>query len=176
MLSTLIIVAAITTILIGAFWILFHGLFRSRVHAPTPEWVESLSPQRYRPMERLLSERDEDFVRSFPGVSDEVAKQFRSERRRIFRAYLRALSRDFSRVCAGLRAVVATADVDRSELAILVARQQVAFQLALVKTEFRLALHAAGIGTVDTAQLLACFDSLRGELRQISGVAVGAAA
>ena len=106
----------------------------------------------------------------------QAASQFRSERRRIFRAYLRALDRDFSRVCAGLRAVVATADEDRSDLAILVARQQFAFRMAVVKTEFRLAMHAAGIGAVDTAQLLSCFDSLRVELRQVTGVTVGAAA
>lgn len=176
MLSILIIVAVIAAISVGAFWMLFRGLATSRSEAPTPEWVESLSPQRYRPMERLLGGKDEDFVRSFSGVSPSVARQFRSERRRIFRSYLRALSRDFSRVCAGLRAVVATADEDRSELAILVARQQFAFQFALIKVEARLVLHAAGLGPVDTTQLLACFDSLRLELRQLTAVSAGAAA
>ena len=174
--SILIITAVIAAISVGAFWVLFRGLATSRSQAPTPEWVESLSPQRYRPMERLLGERDEEFVRSFPGVSRAVARQFRSERRRIFRTYLQSLSRDFSRVCAGLRAVVATAEEDRSDLAILVARQQFAFRFALVKVEVRLMMHAAGLGPVDTTQLLACFDSLRLELRQLTAVSAGAAA
>jgi hypothetical protein len=127
-------------------------------------------------MERLLAQRDFEFLQSFPGVSSTFARRFRSDRRRIFRGYLQSLDHDFARVCAGLRAVVATADEDRSDLAVLVARQQFAFRMAMAGVQFRLLLHAAGFGPVDTRQLIACFDSLRLELRQLTAVPAGAAA
>ena len=174
--TILTICAVIIAIAAGIFAILFRGLRTARTEAPTPEWVQSLSPRRYQPMERLLAQRDFDFLQSFPGVSPAFARSFRSDRRRIFRGYLQSLDRDFTRLCAGLRAVVATANEDRTDLALLVARQQFAFRMAMMKVECRLLLHAAGFGPVDSRQLLACFDSLRLELRHLTAAPAGAAA
>jgi hypothetical protein len=174
--TILTISAVIIAIAAGIFAILFRGLRTARTQAPTPEWVQNLSPRQYKPMERLLAQRDFEFLQSFSGVSPAFSRRFRSDRRRIFRGYLHSLDRDFARVCAGLRAVVATADEDRSDLAVLVARQQFAFRMAMVRVEFRLLLHAAGLGPVDTRQLIACFDSLRLELRHLTAAPAGAAA
>jgi hypothetical protein len=176
MLSIFIACAVIIIIAAGISAVLFRGLATARSEAPTPDWVQSLSARRYQPMERLLQDRDLRFLQSFPAVSPAFTRRFRAERRRIFRGYVRSLDRDFSRVCAGLRAIVATAEEDRSELAMLVARQQFAFRMAMFQVEFRLLLHAAGAGPVDTRKLIGCFDSLRIELRQLTPVGAAAAA
>jgi hypothetical protein len=176
MLTLLSICGLIFAVAIAIFVFLFRRLLSSHAQAPTPEWVRGLAPQQYRPMERLLTDADFRFLRSFPGTGERVARKLRSERRRIFRGYLRALDRDFGRVCAGLRCVVATAGEDRSELATLVMRQQVAFGVAMLRVELRLALHAAGLGAVDARQLLGCFDRLGAELRMLNAEPAASAA
>ena len=169
--SILTICGLIVVIATGIFAVLFRGLRAARAQAPTPEWVQRLTPERYYPMERLLAESEFEFLQAFPGVAPSFQRRFRADRRRIFRSYLHGLERDFGGVCAGLRAVVATAGVDRSDLAVLVARQQFAFRMAMIRVELRLLLHAAGIGRVDPRQLIACFDSLRLQLREFTPAA-----
>src|SRR5438552_11799505 len=57
-----------------------------------------LSLEKYRPMEPLLQEQDFRFLASQPGFSPQLGRRFRTERRRIFRGYLRHRRKDFGRV------------------------------------------------------------------------------
>jgi hypothetical protein len=160
-----IAIALIFAALAAIFGVFFRGLLARRSRRPpTLDWVRTVSVARYRPMERLLTEEDCRFVRAFPGAGEPLVRQLRSERRRIFRAYLRSMQRDFHGICAALRAMMVLAPADRSELATTVFKHQVAFQLAVARVEFGLVLHAAGVDGVDVSALFGCFDKLRLEL------------
>ncbi len=81
------------------FGLLFKRmLFRDRVPDFDPDWLENFSVSKYRPMERLLSEEYFEFLVSQEGYEPKIGKRLRSERRRIFRGYLRSIRRDFQRL------------------------------------------------------------------------------
>jgi len=112
---------------------------------------------RYRPMVRLLSDEDIEFV-----AGNKIAvRTLRSERRKLFRRYLACLTKDYARLLAGIRMVMVQSGVDRPDLANALAKNRVLFALAICRVEYRLALHAAGIGTVDISGLVDAFDTLR---------------
>jgi len=78
------------------------------------EWFEQFSSFRYLPMRRLLSAEEEEFwMRSTDG-SPARRDEFRSDRRRLFREYLRLISSDFGRLSQGVRLEVVHAAEDRS--------------------------------------------------------------
>ena len=56
------------------------------------DWIDDLSVERYRPMLRLLDERDIEFLRSQPGFTPRMAARLRAQRTQIFRGYLRNLA------------------------------------------------------------------------------------
>src|SRR5258706_5030871 len=66
----------------------------------------ALSPERYRPMARLLQEKDFHHLAAQSGFSADLGRRFRIERRRIFRNYLRILRRDFNRVALAFRILI----------------------------------------------------------------------
>ena len=47
----------------------------------TQEWLAELSPDRYRPMSRLLDNRDIRFLREQQGFRPEMEKRLRTQRR-----------------------------------------------------------------------------------------------
>jgi hypothetical protein len=131
----------------------------------TPEWVQSLSPDRYRVMATLLAPHDFEFLGSFPGADRAMVRRFRADRRRVFRLYLKSLRRDFGRTCFALRLVMVHAQRDRSELLLELTRQQVRFQLGVWAIQCQLALDSIGLGHVDVRRVVGAFDALRLELR-----------
>jgi hypothetical protein len=166
---SLLLIIGITLFLAfaGISWWLARGVWPgSRREPVTPEWLQEISAERYRPMGRLLSEEDYQFVRSHAKADAALWRKLRSERRRIFRVYLRSLQRDFDRVCSVLTAVVAHAPEDRSELNLMLTRQRLAFRLGVLRIHGVLFLHALGLpATVDARALVGCFDGLRLEMR-----------
>src|SRR5271166_3889725 len=66
-----------------------------------------ISLAHYEPMTRLLADEDFQFLAAQPGYRPEIGAKFRRERTRIFRMYLRELARDFHRLHAEARAMVA---------------------------------------------------------------------
>ena len=72
-----------------------------------------LSLEKYRPMERLLQEGDFRFLAAQPGFSPRLGRRFRTERRRIFRGYLRNLRMDFARLSLALRVLIVHSVEDR---------------------------------------------------------------
>jgi len=164
--TSLFAVSALGLLPIVAIALLWFRL-RSQVAISdvTPEWLDSFSMQRYRPMERLLAEEDFTFLRSLPGYRPEIEQRLRKERRVAFRRYLNRLVRDFHRLHAAARQAVAYSDVDQSHLVGVLVRQRARFAWLLVVTEARLACHAFGFKGVEVGGLVAALDGMGRELR-----------
>lgn len=140
----------------------------SRLLDFNPDWLRHFSVARYRPMERLLSEEDYEFLATQRGYDPSIGKRLRSERRRIFRGYLRSLKKDFGRLEAALRLFVVNAAEDRPDLAKALLKQRLAFTVGVLAVECRLILHGLGIGTVDVRTLLDSLDSMRTQIGQLA--------
>ena len=147
-------------------------LFRRLIAGPkslpvSVDWINDLSIARYRPMERLLDEEDFRFLASQPGFEKGMLRRIRSERRRVFRGYLASLSRDFSLVGAALRLMTMYSAQDRPDLAGILYKQQALFAVGMLAVQWRLLLHACGLGTVEVRGLVRAMESMRLELRQM---------
>jgi hypothetical protein len=126
--------------------------------------------EHYRPMERLLSDEDLVFLESQPGYRAEIGKRWKRERRRIFRMYLGELRRDFGRLHAEARRLAAHAEAGSDDLVWMLMRQRLTFLCATAQLEARLALAAAGLGTVDAAPLIALLEAMRVDLSRRSAL------
>ena len=124
-----------------------------------------LSLEKYRPMERLLQEDDFRFLAAQPGFSPQLGRRFRTERRRIFRSYLRNLRRDFSRLSSAFRILIVHSVEDRGDLAKSLMRMRVMFAFGMLAVEGRLLMHAAGMGAVNVSGLVASLDTMQAQMR-----------
>jgi hypothetical protein len=138
-------------------------------------WIGELSVERYRPMMRLLDERDLEFLRSQPGFTPRMAAQLRLERCQIFRGYLRGLETDFRRVCTAVKLLMLQAQHDRPDLASVLVRHQAAFVVGVILVRVRLFCYRRGICGVDVTGLVRTFEAMRLELRSLTPAAVTAA-
>jgi hypothetical protein len=129
-----------------------------------------LAGDRYRPMLRLLSDADLDFL---PAGSS-LRRALRVRRRGLFRAYLRCLTRDYARLLAGVRLAMVQSGVDRPDLTRALAKNRFLFAVAICRVEYRLALHAAGIGHVEIGGLVDALESLRSQVTVLTPVAQAA--
>ncbi len=90
-------------------------------------------------------------------------------RRDLFGGYLRCLTTWIGgRLLAGVREVMVQSGVDRPDLARALAKNRVLFATAICKVEFRLALHATGVGNVDISGLVDALEALRGQVNALS--------
>jgi hypothetical protein len=171
------VAAVVCLALVVALAFLFRRLIAGPKTLPVSvDWINELSAVRYRPMERLLSEEDERFLASQPGCDRKMVRRMRSERRRLFRGYLACLSTDFSRVGAALRLIMTHSSQDRPDLAGILYKQQALFAIGMLNVQWRLALHALGLGTVDVSGLVRAMEYMRLELRQMIPAESAAAA
>ena len=129
--------------------------------------IVQVGADRYRPMLRLLSDADLEFL---PAHS-RLRTTLRTQRRALFRAYLRCLTRDYGRLLAGVRYAMVQSGVDRPDLARALARNRMLFAIAICKVEYRLALHAAGIGHVEIGVLVEALEALRSQVSVLTPVA-----
>jgi hypothetical protein len=95
-----------------------------------------------------------------------VAK-LRTERCQVFRGYLRCLNADFQRVCVALKLLMLHSRFDRPDLASVLVRQQVMFEIGMVLVGLRLFLYRWGLCGVDVTSLVQIFDTTRLELRRL---------
>lgn len=153
----------------ASFGLFFVSRFRA-LRAATGRELPVDVAGRYHPMLRLLSEEDFEFVAGNP----RLLRSLRTERRRLFRRYLNCLTRDYGRLLEGIRLVMVQSRVDRPDLAHALAKNRVLFALAICRIEFRLALHALGIGTVDISGVVEAFDRLREHAAALASVPVPA--
>ena len=124
----------------------------------------SVALDRYRPMLRLLSNDDLAFV----AANSKMQRELRVRRRNLFRGYLDCLTRDYAHLLARVRLAMVNSGVDRPDLARALARNRVLFAIAICKVEFRLALHATGIGNVDISGLVEALETLRSQVSVLS--------
>jgi hypothetical protein len=157
----LIFIGALLLIVVGAagleFLMKMRSLRASHLNRASSLTADRYKPDRYKPMLRLLAHDDLAFI----PADGTLQKAFRAKRRELFRGYLRCLTRDYALLLAGVRAVMVQSGVDRPDLARTLAKNRVLFAIAMCKVEFRLILHAAGIGTVDISGLVEALETLR---------------
>ena len=132
---------------------------------------EALNPtdfslERYRPMERLLSDEEFVFLTRMPGYTAKLGAKWKRDRRRIFRLYLNELGCDFEALHRQVRQLVSQAGISSGSLVGLLLKQKIAFWRAMAAVDLRLTLDAAGIGAVDPRPLLQLVEGLRGELER----------
>lgn len=133
----------------------------------TAQWLSDLSPDRYRPMLRLLAEEDFQFLRVQSGFVPEMEARLRAQRAQIFASYLDCLDKDFQKVCLALKVLLLQSRYDRPDLASLLVRNQILFLINLQIIRVRLFLYRRGLSSVDVGSLVERFDSMRIELRTL---------
>jgi hypothetical protein len=99
---------------------------------------------RHHPMLRLLSDEDAELI-SDPALR----RQLRTQRRDLFREYLRSLTRDYGKLLAEVRLVMTQSGIDRPDLAKALVRNRALFVVALRRIDIRLGLYALGIGKTE---------------------------
>lgn len=112
-------------------------------------------------MMRLLDEADYRFVASQSGMTAASLRRLRSERRQIFRSYLRSLVADFHRLHMAARVVLVYSPQDRPDLAATLMKQRLYFTFAVLSVEAKLVLHSLGVGTVDVRHLIGSLETMR---------------
>ncbi|MBZ5582294.1 MAG: hypothetical protein LAQ30_08845 [Acidobacteriia bacterium] len=163
--------------LLAALFILVRKIVATQSDLPlNAEWIDELSIERYRPMVRLLDERDLEFLRSQPGFTPRMAARLRQQRSQIFRGYLRCLAGDFQRVCTAVKVLMLQSRRDRPDLASALVRSQAAFAAGMTLAYIRLFFYRWGVCGVDPGTLMRTFDVMRLELSALAPAAAGAAA
>ena len=118
-------------------------------------------------MLRLLDQEDLDFLRAQPGFTARMATEFRIQRCRALRDYLRQMDHDFKRICMALKILTVQSKHDRGDLASVLVRSQITFAYGMMMAQFQLVLYRYGVWTVDVTDLMKLFDGMRFELRAL---------
>lgn len=131
------------------------------------QWFEEFSSFRYLPMRRLLSSEEEEYwMRSTEG-SPYRRDEFRAERRRLFREYLRLISSDFGRLSEGVRLSLVYAAEDRSADISRLLSLEWSLRKLLWKAEVTLMFHWIGVKPVDATHLINALQGFEFSLREI---------
>ncbi len=130
------------------------------------ELLETVSVESYGPMERLFNEADFEFLAKQPGYDPCIARTLRAERRRIFRAYLHCLIRDFNALVHLAQLATVHSAEDRPDLASAIFRLRVTFFWNVACAEIRLALAPLPLGSINTDRLIGALASVRENLQQ----------
>jgi hypothetical protein len=141
---------------------------RTTIEDVTPEWVESFSVERYRPMLNLLADEDFAFLSSQPGFDPSIYKKLRRERLAIFDQYLSRLILDFKRLHTTARYLVAHSDTDQTAATTALLRLQWSFALSVLQVQARFQLVKVGVGTVQAQLLIAKLQQMNDQLRLVT--------
>lgn len=164
-----IVAAALAVLAVVALLFLLRRLTSREVEAQADlGWSSEFSIAKYRPMERLFLEEDYDFLAAQPGFHPKIYRKLQSERRRVFRHYLRCVQRDFGRLSTAAKTLLLAAPQDRPDLARAILKQRLLFGYAMWTVRFRLQLQTLGLGSVDVRRLVATMEGMRDQLRQLS--------
>lgn len=125
------------------------------------------SAARYEPMARLLSAEDLLFLQSQPGFRPEMAKKFTRERRRIFRLYLQELARDFHRLHAQARDIVASLPADHAPLVGMLIRQRARFWYEMTAIECSLSFNWMGSSVTHMRGLIDALAVMHAEISRM---------
>ncbi len=137
-------------------------------NAPSGTDVFELSA-RYRPMLRLLDGPDFELLNE--AGDRRLMRRIRSERRSIFRGYLRGLRRDHSIICSKVRQLTLASAADRGDLAAAVFRSELSFRILMGVIEVKLLLHAAGMRSVTATPLVEALERMTSQAKLVSSQA-----
>jgi len=133
----------------------------------TADWIKELSTDQYQPMLSLLDCADLEALRAKPGFTPRIEFEWRARRCATFQKYLRSLNVDFQRVCAAIKLFMLHSKHDRPDLAFVLVHSQVQFACGMMLAQFRVFLFRWGLASVDVADLVKVFDSMRRQLRTL---------
>jgi hypothetical protein len=131
------------------------------------QWFDEYSSFRYLPMRRLLSSDEEEFWMESTGGGEPNRSSFRSERRRLFRQYLRLIAADFGRLSKGVRLSVVHAAADQSAEIERLFQLEWTFRKLLWKAHAGLMFHWLGVKPVDATELINALQGFEFSLREI---------
>jgi hypothetical protein len=170
--NVLLIPAAGLLLLAIAFASLFARLIsRDRTTGFPDDSEEVFSPAKYRVLERLLNEADQNFLRSQPGWNERKERTYRKTRIKMFRGYLHQLSDDFNKVCKAIKVLIVTSAVDRPDLAGLLMKQKFLFAVGMISVEFKLSLYGLGWSGSNLRYLMQSLEAMRSQLQAFAAVA-----
>lgn len=123
----------------------------------------------YRPLGRLLQNTDWKYLSSQPGMTQGRIRQFRAQRRKLFRQYLSNLVADFGSLCFLVRAMMVQSSVDRPDLHRSLSRIRNTFYMAVLSVHFRLLIHATGLTdtTIELGELMRALEALSAQARML---------
>lgn len=165
--SVLFLAAAAGALMCTGFGVLLHSLRKTaKSAAPTvPK-----TPIRLRPIARLLSEADFDFLSQQPGYRPEIGRELRRKRLALFRAYLAHMKAEFHLLHQKLRLLALYSPTDRSDLSRLLLEQRMLFGYRMMQVELRLLFFQFGMKPADVSGLVEMVEGMR---RQVSELSAG---
>jgi hypothetical protein len=141
---------------------------RTTIEDVTPEWVESFSVERYRPMIGLLSNEDFQFLAGQPGFDPSIYKKLRRERLAIFDQYLSRLILDFKKLHTTARYLIANSQEDRSDVAMSLIKLRWVFAFTVLQVHVRFQLCKLGLGTVHAQMLVVQLQRMSEQLSAVT--------
>jgi hypothetical protein len=169
----LLLIPAAGLLLLGFAFVglLARLLSRDRISRFPGEADEIFSQARYHTMDRLLSEDDQNFLRSQPGWNRRKERRFRKARSKILRAYVHQLAADFNKICKAIRSIMVTSEVDRPDLAGLLMKQKFLFVVGMISVEFKLTLYGFDWRSVDVRDLMRTLEAMRSHVQAFAAIA-----
>lgn len=134
--------------LVGLLAIASIGLYRLAKRKPATredlDWLDSFSLEPYRVMERLMLPADSRFLGRWRECSPQMIREFRRQRRRVLRRYVRELHQDFDRIQAVARLKVASSPNECGEMSLFLLQSSLLFGTCRLVVDCGLMLHAIG--------------------------------
>ena len=152
-------------VLCAAYALLMFHIVWSRRRREACQPAE-FSLEKYRPMERLLSAGDYEFVEVTPGFRPALMRRLEARRARIVRGYLRSLSEDFDRISTLARMCLAESEVDRPDLSAELVRQRIQFARMMLVLRCQLAF--SGVRGLNVWPLMSAVQSVHQQLRSLT--------
>jgi hypothetical protein len=152
--SPLLLIGVSALALIAALGWLFLGVSAASSRLSfTEEWWRHFRPERYLPLGRLLGPRDVEYLRTLPGYSRAVEREFRRNRLKVCRELLLEMELDFDRLLGVAQALLTAGRADPA-LADELLRQRLRFKRALWRVRLQMLAYRAGWGQVDVSALV----------------------
>jgi hypothetical protein len=118
-------------------------------------------------MRRLLSNEEEEYWMQSTENSQYRRDEFRAERRRLFREYLKLIASDFGRLSQGVRLCVVHASEDRSADISKLVGLEWSLRKLLWQAEITLLFHWLGVKPVDAVEIINALQRFEFSLREI---------
>ena len=119
---------------------------------------------KYRPMLRLFSERDREFLQHQPAYRPEIWRRLAARRRRIFAKYLTLLVKEFRRLHRAGEQPCSNLSGENPSVRQLLVHERVEFARELLRLRAEFLLHGLGLARPDAGPLVRSLQRLYGLL------------